>query len=99
MFLPEQEKYWKCLKNKEHYYKAQIKNKSLKKGKYPGCSVCEGKYIIESASLASKFPEISKEWHPKLNLLKPEEVFPFSNKKVFGFAKMKIFGSNIAKEQ
>ena len=49
-----------------------------------GCPCCASKVIVKGKNdLETLFPEIAKRWHPLKNKLKPCEVTPFSNKKVW----------------
>lgn len=50
-----------------------------------GCGICDGKIVVEGVNdLASKHPELAKEWHPTRNEdLKPTQVSLGSNKKVW----------------
>jgi hypothetical protein len=46
-----------------------------------GCPYCNGKKVCPENSLAFKFPDIVKQWHPTLNKLTPSEVTAFSGKR------------------
>ncbi|MCU0342564.1 MAG: zinc-ribbon domain-containing protein [Ignavibacterium sp.] len=71
--------WWQCSKNKNHIWQAIIKNRtSATPNKCPKC--------LEKLerSLEEEFPDISKEWHYlKNDGLKPSDVLPQSNKKVW----------------
>lgn len=49
------------------------------------CPICAGKEILIGYNdLASQYPQLALEWHPTYNgALTPNQVFPFSNKKVW----------------
>jgi len=73
--------WWKCNKGEDHVWEARIKDRA---NKGAGCSVCAGKKVVKSNCLATINPEISKQWHPTLNLnLTPNKVSSGSNKKVW----------------
>ena len=55
--------WWKCDKGDDHEWEASIINR--KKG--TGCSICDGKKTVLSNCLATKHPELAKEWHPTKN--------------------------------
>jgi len=70
--------WWVCPKG--HEYSARIAGRSNGEG----CSYCAGKKVDNSNSLASLFPEISKEWHPNKNgKLTANDVTSRSGKKVW----------------
>jgi len=70
--------WWTCKKN--HEWQAIINSRS----NGSGCPYCKGTAVCEDNSLAAMNPELANEWHPKMNEdLKPEEVRPFSGKKVW----------------
>lgn len=54
-----------------------------------GCPICSGKKALKGYNdLATKFPEIAKEWHPTKNSpLTPDNVLPHSSKKVWWLCK------------
>ena len=54
-----------------------------------GCGICNGKIVIEGDNdLATKRPELAKEWHPTKNGdLKPTQITYKSNKKVWWLCK------------
>ena len=55
--------WWKCPKGDDHEWDAMISN--ICKG--DGCPFCSGHRVTKSTSLAFKFPNLIKEWHPTLN--------------------------------
>lgn len=70
--------WWQCKKG--HEWKAFINNRS----KGIGCPYCSNKAACEDNCLATKNPELAKEWHPiKNGPLTPRDVLPSSNKKVW----------------
>lgn len=49
-----------------------------------GCPFCTGRRVSTESSLAVRYPEIAKEWHPTLNgALTPEMVMPSTGKKIW----------------
>lgn len=78
------QKFWwlgKC----GHEWEANIANRVHGRG----CPVCDGKIILRGFNdLASKNPDLSKEWHPfKNGLLTAENVSPNTNKKAWWIGK------------
>ena len=72
--------WWKCEKQADHEWLAPIAHRS----NGTKCPYCTGNRVIQSNSLASINPVLAKEWHPvKNDNLKPSEVTPNSNKKVW----------------
>lgn len=71
--------WWQCKKDNDHIWQSIIKNRtSVTPNKCPHCEAELHKSLME------QFPEISKEWHPiKNDNLKPSDVSPQSNKKVW----------------
>ena len=71
--------HWIC--EKGHRWEAAVGARTSKNRN--GCPVCAGKQILEGYNdLQTKVPELAKEWHPKLNNLKPTEVTMCSGKRV-----------------
>lgn len=72
--------WWKC--SKGHEWQAMISNRTDKKR---GCPYCANQKVLEGYNdLATRNPDLTKEWHPTKNEdLKPNQVFPFSNRKVW----------------
>lgn len=72
--------WWKC--EKGHEWQASVLSRT---GKGNGCPVCAGKVVIPGNNdLATVFPAVAAEWHPTKNdSLKPTDVSPYSNKKVW----------------
>ena len=71
--------WWRC--EKGHEWQVQVRERT----KNNGCPVCAGKVVIPGENdLLSRFPEIAAQWHPAKNgCLAPENVAPFSGKKVW----------------
>lgn len=70
--------WWQCSKNPEHQWDAAIASRTRGKN---GCPFCRGLRVIESESLAGRFPELAKQWHPiKNGEVSPYEVSYSSNK-------------------
>ncbi len=70
----DKEVWWRCSKDETHQWKKKIKARTLDKGK--DCPFCN--------SIAFKFPEIAKEFHPDLNYpLNPNEIPYASNQKIW----------------
>ena len=70
--------WWHCKNG--HEWESIINNRSLGFG----CPYCSGYYVSKDNNLKKINPKLSKEWHPTKNGdLKPENVTPFSNRKVW----------------
>lgn len=71
--------YWICPKNPEHIWQTRINSRA--KGR--GCPYCAGKRKLgyKYRTLAETYPEISAEWHPTKNDIKPEKISEASSKK------------------
>jgi len=81
---PYSEKYadWVC-RDCQHPWTARIKNRTRNGSGCPACSTV-GRAANSKNSLATRFPEIAKTWHPTLNgELKPENVRYGSKKEVY----------------
>ena len=73
--------WWKCKDNLKHEWCDKVANRNSKNS---GCPYCSGHRICEDNCLATKNPELAKEWHPTLNgNLTPHDVTCGSNKKVW----------------
>ena len=73
--------WWKCPKGTDHIWSTKVKLRALKGY---GCAACRGLVVVPSTSLATRHPEIAKEWHPTKNdQLTPLDFAPGSNKKVW----------------
>ena len=70
--------WWIC--SEGHEWRAVIYSRV----KGHGCPYCSGRYVTKDESLAVKYVELSKQWHPSKNSdLTPSDVSPGSNKKVW----------------
>ena len=71
--------WWKC--SKGHVWPASIKSRS----KGNNCPVCSGKVIIPGENdLATKYPDLAKEWHPTKNgTITPNIISPSSHTQVW----------------
>ncbi|WP_307794968.1 zinc-ribbon domain-containing protein [Alkalihalobacillus sp. BA299] len=70
--------WWEC-KNK-HEWKTSIAHRTTDGTK---CPYCTNQKVSNSNSLATKFPEIAKEWHSIKNNKSPSKVISGSNKRVW----------------
>ena len=78
--FPKSEKraWFQCSKVSSHEWEARLADRTSKNS---GCPYCYRRVTPET-SLAAKFPEIAKDWHPTKNGdLTPDKVAPKSNKK------------------
>jgi len=75
--------WWKCVNPKHPSWEAIIGNRARLKNAR-GCPYCTGAKVIPEDSLAGKFPELMKEWHPTKNSkLDPFKVHPFGLRRVW----------------
>ncbi len=73
-------KVWWIGKDCGHNFFTQIASRSLG----GGCGVCDGKQVEPGVNdLATHHPQLVLEWHPTKNSLKPTEVAPKSNKRIW----------------
>lgn len=73
--------WWQCKKGSDHEWQA---SPSTKMSNNSGCPFCAGVMLSKTNSLATLFPDIARQWHPKKNgKLRPESVNAGSNKKVW----------------
>lgn len=71
--------WWKC--SKEHEWETLV---SARTGQKQNCPYCANKKACLNNCLATKYPEISKEWDQiKNGLLTPKDVLPHSRKKIW----------------
>lgn len=76
----KQKVWWKCPKGIDHEWEATLNNRSNGKS----CPICLGQKVVLSNCLATKYPEIAKEWHPIKNKdLTPFDVPPSTARKVW----------------
>jgi hypothetical protein len=72
--------WWKCPNGPDHEWEGRIAHR----GRGSGCPFCRGLRSSVTNALASRYPEIAKEWHPTKNgLLTPHQVVAGSNKKAW----------------
>jgi predicted transcriptional regulator len=70
--------WWKCQKN--HEWESPVRYR-VQGGK---CPYCIGRLVVPEKSLAVKYPELVKQWHPSKNSnQKPSVFLPKSGKKIW----------------
>jgi hypothetical protein len=75
--------WWVCATNPAHEWQAVIRNRAMLGNGCPYCARAS-KFISPGSSLADRFPEIARQWHPTLNqALKPTDVRPGSSARVW----------------
>lgn len=73
--------WWLCLKTTGHEWITAVGNRTRSK---QGCPFCVNKRVTLENNLEFLYPSLSKEWHQeKNNPLKPSDVTPGSDKKVW----------------
>jgi hypothetical protein len=71
--------WWKC--NQDHEWQTQIGHRTIHNTQ---CPYCSGRLATKESNLETKFPELSKEWHPTKNGdLKPKGILPHSKKQIW----------------
>lgn len=71
--------WWKCPVAEDHEWKAQLKSRAYGNN----CPMCRGSIIVNSNCLATKSPELIKQWHPIKNFpLTPYTIHFGSTKKI-----------------
>lgn len=72
--------WWTCPAGTDHIWKASINSRV----QGHGCPICSGLKITKSNNLNTKYPELSKEWHPTKNeSISPSDVSPGTHKKAW----------------
>jgi len=70
--------WWQCRENPKHVWEASV----TKRVNGRNCPYCANKKVLPEESLASKRPDLMKQWHPK-NSISPEDLSEKSNRKVW----------------
>lgn len=71
--------WWKCPKGADHEWQAVVYTRTLPASQ--GCPFCSAHRVCKDNCLATRFPDVAREWHPTLNgAMTPETVTPGSNK-------------------
>ncbi|UCV02711.1 zinc-ribbon domain-containing protein [Dechloromonas denitrificans] len=85
MFLPNsgERVMWQCSRNPLHVWRTRIAHRTQSGA---GCPYCAGNLPDANNNLATVYPDLARQWHPKMNGdLGPGEVTPRSTKKVWWF--------------
>lgn len=65
-----------------HEWQASIKSRAT--GRQSGCPYCSGNRVLKGFNdLATRFPAVAEEWSERNCPLSPDQVTPFSNRKVW----------------
>jgi hypothetical protein len=71
--------WWKCPNGSDHEWRVKVNSRTSFQ---TGCPFCVGKQVSVTNSLATRFPEIAKQWHHTKNgSLTPEQIVSGSNTK------------------
>lgn len=71
--------WWRCKQG--HTWQASIFTRT---GSGTQCPVCTGKIVIAGENdLQSKYPDLTRQWHPTRNEITPQQVLPGSHKAVW----------------
>jgi hypothetical protein len=72
--------WWKCPQGSDHEWLTQVRYRVIG----DGCPCCSGVKVSVTNSLASRYPEIAREWHLEKNFpLTPHDVTAGSNEGVY----------------
>lgn len=64
--------WWKCSNGPDHEWQTTVSSRTASGS---GCPFCAGQKVSVTNSLATRFPEVAKQWHPKKNGdLTPDKV-------------------------
>ena len=76
----EKNVWWRC--SEGHEWEARVNSRTKND---PGCPYCSGRFVVVGKNdFQTKFPTLASEWHPTKNgNLKPFDILPSSNKKVW----------------
>ncbi len=92
--------WWRCTADPKHQWREQVNNRT--RGHRPsGCPYCKRAMYRPrpGRTLAEKFPEIAKEWHPSLNLpLRLKDISVYSGRRVWWRCrrdKSHVWGTNV----
>lgn len=86
MITPRSNKkvWWMCQNDNSHVWEASVGSRSNSTSQSKGCPYCAKKIPTGERNLAVDNPILASEWHPTKNMpLVPENVLPYSNKKVW----------------
>ncbi|TWU44739.1 hypothetical protein Poly51_57880 [Rubripirellula tenax] len=73
--------WWRCSKDSRHEWQSQVRARVYEGH---GCPYCSGRRVIAEDSIEMLYPDVASEFHPDKNGdLKPTELAPQSNKKVW----------------
>lgn len=73
--------WWKCPKGSDHEWSCRIEQRVRRK---TGCPFCAGKHVSKTNSLATLYPKVAVQFHPRRNgKLRPSEVVATSNLSVW----------------
>jgi hypothetical protein len=77
--------WWQCPVHQSHQWEAPPHSRCGANGEHrSGCPYCSGNKVCVTNSLATLFPHIAKEWHPRKNKnLTPATVTAHSNHKIW----------------
>ena len=76
-----QKVWWRC--GRGHQWQERV-SQAARFGAERACPYCDDRKVWQGNCLAHLAPELAAQWNPTKNLpLTPEEVFPWSNKKVW----------------
>jgi Probable Zinc-ribbon domain len=77
----EKKVWWQCPNGNDHVWQATLVNRTRLQR---GCPMCAGKQVVKSTSLAYRYPELARQWHPTKNGgLTPQTVYASSHKAIW----------------
>jgi hypothetical protein len=87
--------WWKCENNNSHQWQTTVVSRSNRGRGCPQCykenkpDITRRGFLKKNGSLAEKYPELLKEWHPTKNLqLTPDQITPKSGQRVWWTCKI-----------
>jgi hypothetical protein len=73
--------WWRCSKDETHEWQASIRQRART---HTGCPCCVGTRVTAATSLAARYPDVARNWHPTRNgHLSADAVSPFSRRIVW----------------
>ena len=73
--------WWRCRKDRRHFWQASVATRAIKK---QGCPYCSGRKVLAEDSIVALFPDVAVEFHPTKNGdARPEQFAPKSNKRLW----------------
>lgn len=73
--------WWKCPAGSDHEWRQSVRDRTRGRRR---CPFCHGQRMCRDKSLAARFPDLARQWHPRKNgARKPEQLFWASHVRVW----------------